>query len=69
MDDARSTMQVDDAVHRAGVALCITSKNPQSTMDASPVNHGLKGVGPIDFHLGTQFERDREAGLCFKQEY
>jgi hypothetical protein len=42
--------------------LLIASKNPQAIIDAlmgDPVNFKLKGTGPVKFHLGCDYYRDK----------
>ena len=46
--------------------LAIISKRPQLIIDTLKNDHGfkLKGVGPLEFHLGCGFYRDDEGNLC-----
>ena len=46
--------------------LAIASKNPQSILDALIVDYKfeLKGVGPMERHLGCDFYRDEDGTLC-----
>ena len=54
-------MYVDD--------LCIAAKNPQEIidwlLDPKHGNFKLKGVGPLKYHLGCNFECDSDGTLCF----
>jgi hypothetical protein len=49
--------------------LCIAAKNPQEIidwlLDPKHGNFKLKGVGPLKYHLGCNFERDPDGTLCF----
>ena len=46
--------------------LAIVSKDPQSIIDLLTETHRLKlkGTGPIEYHLGCDFFRDKENILC-----
>ena len=46
--------------------LLIASKNPQKVIDmlTDKNNFKLKGTGPIEFHLGCDFFRDKDGVLC-----
>jgi hypothetical protein len=47
--------------------LAIASKNPQAIIDAlegAPNNFKLKGTGPMTFHLGCDYFRDKDGTLC-----
>ena len=47
--------------------LAIIMKDPQSLLDqlqAAPFNFKLKGLGPLNFHLGCGFHRDSTGTLC-----
>ena len=46
--------------------LAIIMKDPQSLIDqlmAAPHNFKLKGSGPLNFHLGCGFSRDKDGTL------
>ena len=53
------TVYVDD--------LLIASKVPQTIIDALEKEHKfkLKGTGPVSFHLGCDFFRDKDGVLCY----
>ena len=47
--------------------LLIASRDPQSIingLEATPHSFTLKGTGPVKFHLGCDFWRDKEGTLC-----
>jgi len=46
--------------------LAIVSKDPQSICDTltQKYKYKLKGVGPITYHLGCDFRRDKDGTLC-----
>ena len=46
--------------------LVITSRNPQKIMDALENDSGfkLKGVGPIQYHLGCDYTHNADGSLC-----
>jgi hypothetical protein len=46
--------------------LAIVLKKPQEFVDtlATQFKFKLKGTGPISFHLGMDFKRDRDGTLC-----
>ena len=48
--------------------LAIVSKTPQSIIDVLTNTHNfkLKGTGPIEFHLGCDFFRDKDGTLCYQ---
>ena len=46
--------------------LCLILKEPEKflrTLQLKPQNFKLKGSGPISFHLGCRFERDKVTGI------
>ena len=47
--------------------LAIASKNPKAIVDEleSKYSFKLKGTGPIKFHLGCDYFRDKHGVLCF----
>jgi len=47
--------------------LCITACNLKTILDELIQKYGykLKGVGPLEFHLGCDFSRDPDGTLCF----
>ena len=47
--------------------LLIVSKEPKLITDTlvNKYNFKLKGTGPIKYHLGYDFTRDKEGILCF----
>ena len=48
--------------------LLIASKSPQAIIDrllGKPNNFKLKGTGPVTFHLGCDFTRDKDGTLSF----
>ena len=47
--------------------LAIASKDPAGIICALTEGYKfkLKGTGPIEFHLGCNFFRDKEGALCF----
>ena len=47
--------------------LCIVAKNPREITDQLENKYGykLKGTGPLSFHLGCDFFRDKHGVLCF----
>ena len=47
--------------------LCIVSKDSQKLIDTLTDDHKfkLKGTGPISFHLGCDFFRDKDGVLCY----
>ena len=47
--------------------LAIAAKDPKSICDRLMKDYGykLKGVGPLTFHLGCDFFRDKDGVLCF----
>ena len=47
--------------------LAIASKNPKAITDALQNDHKLKlkGVGPLTYHLGCDFFRDKDGTLCY----
>jgi hypothetical protein len=47
--------------------LAIAAKNPEAIVNALKGKYDLKlkGVGPIEFHLGCDFFRDPDQTLCF----
>ena len=47
--------------------LAIASKDPQAIVDAFMNDFGfkLKGTGPVAFHLGCDYFRDKDGVLCF----
>jgi len=46
--------------------LAISSKDPQAIVDVlqNKYNFKLKGTGPITYHLGCDFFRDKDGVLC-----
>ena len=46
--------------------LCIASKNPEAILGllVSDYKFELKGVGPMEYHLGCDFYRDKDGVLC-----
>jgi hypothetical protein len=48
--------------------LMYLSKDPQAIVDAleNKYQFKLKGTGPVNYHLGTTFERDADGVLCLK---
>jgi hypothetical protein len=45
----------------------IASRNPKAITDAltsNPINFKLKGTGPVEFHLGCNYYRDKDGVLC-----
>ena len=47
--------------------LCIISKNPDRILhelQSDPWNFKFKGTGPLNFHLGCGFNRDKDGTLC-----
>jgi hypothetical protein len=64
------TRRVDDHYEHIAVYvddLAIASKDPNGIIRALTEDHKfkLKGTGPIEFHLGCDFFRDKEGVLCF----
>ena len=58
--------------HYEHIAICvndllIASKDPHGTVDTLTSNHHfkLKGTGPMSYHLGCNFGRDRDETLYF----
>ena len=51
--------------------LLIASKDPHGEVDAIINNHyfKLKGTGPMSYHLGCNFGRDRDGTLHFAQAH
>ena len=49
------------------VNLAIATKDPNEMIDALTNKHKfkLKGTGPIKYHLGCDFFRDKDGTLCF----
>ena len=48
--------------------LLLASKNPQGIIDALmavPNNYKLKGTGPVNYHLGSDFFHDKDNTMCF----
>jgi hypothetical protein len=47
--------------------LAVASRDPKAIMDELMSKHGykLKGVGPIEYHLGGDFVRDKDGTLCW----
>ena len=47
--------------------LLVVSRNPQAIIDSLMKEHAfkLKGTGPIEFHLGCDFFRDKDGNLCY----
>jgi hypothetical protein len=53
--------------------LCICSRDPQSLLDIMSDPNGehkyqFKGVGPITYHLGGNFKRDKDGTLAYSAE-
>lgn len=47
--------------------LCIIAKDPELLLEqlkGDPNNFDLKGLGPVNFHLGCGFKRDSDGILC-----
>ena len=47
--------------------ICIISKNPDRILhelQSDPWNFKFKGTGPLNFHLGCGFNRDKDGTLC-----
>ncbi len=47
--------------------LMIASRMPQAIIDtltSEPINFKLKGTGPVEFHLGCNYFRDKDGVLC-----
>ena len=50
--------------------LCIAMRDPKELLDklqAPPFNYGIKGDGPIRFHLGCGFKQDEDGTLVWDQ--
>ena len=47
--------------------LIICTKEPRAIIEALQIEHKfkLKGTGPVEFHLGCDFERDDDGQLCY----
>ena len=47
--------------------LCIAAKNPEEIIKILEKQHGykLKGTGPIHYHLGCDYFRDKDGNLCY----
>ena len=47
--------------------LCIVAKDPKETTDLLLNKYGykLKGTGPISYHLGCDYFRDKDNNLCY----